>query len=127
MVGIDGARRMTSANTKLCTAIAKLEGWHHKPPRWATPDDKHWGTPPAYLTDAAETVRMFVALIVYYDESVDFSSNSMAGLDLTCERFKNPHVTFQSEETNAPIPVTKEKVMLAVAEAYRAMLEEKAK
>ena len=124
---------------KLCIAIAKAEKWdlkteQHRPTDkrkqyWVRPRDdypvleknlvEHFFAP-------AETVRMFVEVIKYYDESVDFSSNSMAGLVLTCERFKNPSSMFHLEEEDTPIAVTEERVMLAIAEAYKTMLEEKA-
>lgn len=126
---------MTPAETGLCRDIAVLEEWEDIIESGSylagfvsgrTMGSNRWDIP-RYLTDPAEFMRMLVALIVYYDESVDFSSNSMAGLVFTCERFKNPSAMFATEEKeDTPIAVTKEEVTLAVAEAFKAMLEEKA-
>lgn len=118
---------MTDDQT-LCRKIAEAERWTEIEMEGRTcATQEYWGLPtkdsirqpiPRYLADPAEMVRMLEALIEYYNERVEFSTNSLAGMALECERYDHAegkiieHISIQGAESPGN----------ATAEAYKAML-----
>ena len=120
---------MTPADEKLCRDIAEAKGWPWRTQdvinyrnkffyKYQNPHTKRWVRDDnlPFLTDPAETLRMLEALTKYYDDSVEFSTNSMAGIVLTCERFKDPPASIHIEEAKS--------IPHAIATVYLVMLVE---